>query len=205
MTRHSTNRTRNRIYVVIAILVVGYVIYDRMMERYKYAGEHGQTGKYLAEAKLKEIEEKEKIKVAPEWKLRNLSGGVFESKALEGDVALLTFWSSNCGVCRSEIPMLRDLDEKYKDKGFKIAAIALDDHEDQDLRAFVVGERIKYIVLRGDARMTKAFGRIEVVPQSFLIDRKGNVIKYFLGKINEKEIEPLIESALSSEAVKSGE
>lgn len=205
MTTHGERRTRSRVYVVIAILVVGYVIYDKVMERYKHAGEYGQTGKYLKEAKLKRIEEKEKIKVAPEWRLNNLAGGVFDSEYLKGDVALITFWSSGCSVCRSEIPMMRDLDAKYKDKGFRIVAIALDDHEDEDLRAFVIGERIKYIVLRGNAKVTKAFGEIEVVPQSFLIDRKGNVIKYFLGKINEKEIEPLIEGALDFEKDKSGE
>lgn len=205
MTRHSTNRTRNRIYVVIAILVVGYVIYDRMIERY-----HNPMGKVGSvatsnEAVLRRIEEKEKIKVAPEWTLRNLTGELFESKSLDGDVSLITFWSSSCGVCRSELPMLKELQEKYKDRGFKVVAIALDDHEDEDLRAFVIGEQLNYIVLRGDTKVTKKFGEIDVVPQSFLIDRKGNVVKYFLGKISEKEVESLIESALSSESVKGEE
>lgn len=205
MTRHSTNRTRNRIYVVIAILVVGYIICERMIETYHNPmGRVGSVGT-SDEAVLRRIEEKEKIKVAPEWKLRNLTGGVFESKSLEGDVALITFWSSNCAVCRSEFSMLKGLQEKYKDKGFKIVAIALDDHEDQDLRALMIGEGLNYIVLRGTAKVTKKFGEIDVVPQSFLIDRKGNVVKYFLGKIREKEIEPLIESALSTESDKSGE
>ncbi len=192
MTKH-TNRTRSRVFVIIAILVVGYIIFDRMMEKYEQSVLVGESPKSII---LKQIAEKEKIKVLPEWKLHNLSGGVFESSYLKGDVALITFWSSACGVCRSELPLLKELDAQYKDKGFKIVGIALDDHDDDDLRAFVMGEKINYIVLRGDRKVTKAFGEIDVVPQSFLVDRKGNVIKYFLGKIDPKEIRSLIELAL---------
>lgn len=193
MTKHSTSRTRSRIFIIIAILVVGYIIFDRMMEKYERSVEGGGSPKELA---MKQIADKEKIKVMPEWKLNNLAGGVFESSYLEGDVALITFWSSSCPVCRSELPLLKKLESQYQDKGFKIVAIALDDHEDEDLRAFVIGEGINYIVLRGNKKVTKKFGEIEVVPQSFLVDRKGNIIKYFLGKIDEKEIQPLVESAL---------
>lgn len=193
MARHSTSRTRSRVFVIIAFLVVAYIIFDRMMEKYEQSAVIGSSPELIIQ---KQIAQKEKIKVLPEWKLNNLAGGVFESSYLKGDVALITFWSSVCGVCRSEFPLLKDLDVEYKDKGFKIVAIALDDHEDEDLRAFVIGEKINYIVLRGDRKVTKQFGEIDVVPQSFLVDRQGNVIKYFLGQIDPKEIRSLIESAL---------
>lgn len=190
MTTHGERKTRSRIYIIIAILVVGYVLFDRGMELYH------QGGRSPSEATLKMIEEKEKIKVAPTWKLNNLAGGVFDSEFLKGNVALIIFWSSSCNICCSELPLLKKLDEKYKDKGFKVVAIALDDHSDEDLQAFVLGKGLKFIVLRGDAKVSKAFGEIDVVPQTFLIDRQGNVIKYFLGKVSEEEVVPLIEAAL---------
>lgn len=185
--KHSTRRTRSRIYVIIAILIVGYIIFDKSMEDHRRLGE----------TKAKLIAAKESIKVAPEWKLNTLTGGVFESQSLKGDVALLTFWSSSCNVCCSELPLLKSLDASYKDQGLKIVAISLDDHEDDDLRAFITGEQINYIVLRGETKVTKEFGGIDTVPQYFLIDRNGNVIKYFLGKLDENKIRPLIESTLS--------
>lgn len=186
MMKHSTRRTRSRIYVIIAILIVGYIIFDKSLEDHRRLGQ----------TRAKIIAEKETIKVAPEWKLKTLSGGLFESQYLKGDVTLIAFWSSSCTVCLSEIPLLKTLDTTYQDQGFKIVAIAIDDRDDDDLRAFVLGKQINYIVLKADTKITKQFGEIELVPQYFLIDRDGNVTKFILGKLNENEIRPLIESAL---------
>lgn len=192
MTKHST-RTKGRIFMVITILIVGYIIFDRLMEIYKQPTRRGIPSEEAI------ITAKNAIKTAPQWKLNDLSGNSFNSDSLQGDVVLITFWTSTCSICRSEFPLLRKLQEEYKDNGFKVIAIALDEHEDQDLLAFTIGERLNYTVLRGNTKVAKAFGDIDIVPQSFLIDRHGNVIKFFLGKIDEAEVQRLIKSALSSQ------
>lgn len=185
MTTHHTRKTRNRIIVVLAVLVIGYLIFDKGMEKY-----HKKMGIHDI------ILAKEEMKVAPDWSLKNFSGEVFESEYLKGDVSLIVFWVSTCHVCLSEIPLLKELDSEYKEKGFKIVAISLDELDDADLQAFVKAENIHYIVLRGDSKVTKQFGGIELVPQAFLIDRKSNIIKYFLGPIDKAEIKSLINRSL---------
>lgn len=180
--RYYKRRTKIRLYIAICILILAFLVFDKMRENREKLIHEGETATSITSM--------------PEWDLQDLEGNKMTYEFLKGDVALMTFWSIECEACLEEIPVLKALETKYSDKGFKIVAVVLDVREDVDISAFVKGEKINYIVLRGNADIVKKFAHVEEVPESFLFDRKGNLIHYKLGKLDQTQINSLIEDAL---------
>jgi len=65
----------------------------------------------------------------PQFKLKTMDGVAFTSKDLEGRIAILEFWATWCGPCIKQIPHLKELNEKYADKGVVLISISRDDGE----------------------------------------------------------------------------
>lgn len=187
MMTHGTRRTKTRLYITICILILAFLVFDKMRENRAKLDQEGKSDK-VAIATL--------IKSMPQWDLHDLEGNKVTSEFLKGNIVLINFWSIDCEPCLAEVSVLKDLQAKYADKGFKIVAIVLDVREDDDLEGFVKGEKINYIVLRGDADVVDKFAHVKEVPESFLFDRNGDLIYYNLGKLDETQVNALIESSL---------
>jgi thiol-disulfide isomerase/thioredoxin len=66
-------------------------------------------------------------KMAPDISMKSPSGKLLKLSALKGKVVLIDFWASWCGPCRKENPNVVKLYKKYKNKGFEIFSVSLDD------------------------------------------------------------------------------
>ena len=67
-------------------------------------------------------------KDAFEIALPSLSGDTLKLSSLKGKVVLLDFWASWCGPCRSANKDIGKLYSKFKDKGFEVFSVSLDDN-----------------------------------------------------------------------------
>ena len=105
---------------------------------------------------------------------------------LKGKVVLLNFWATWCGPCRIEIPDLNDLYKKYYDKGFEVLGISISDNKKQ-LIDFKKGYNVQYPLLWGAQNILQnillQYGGVYSVPMSFLINRKGEIIRVYPGAI----------------------
>lgn len=116
--------------------------------------------------------------------LTNLKGEKVELDSFSGRYVYLDFWGSWCGPCRAQHPGLAKLYKKYKDKGFEIISVSLDNHKNKWEKA-VEKDNMTWINLydpkgfKGDVALTY---KIFSVPISFLIDPHGKVIsRYYNG------------------------
>lgn len=91
---------------------------------------------------------------------------------------LLEMWASWCGPCRGEFPHLKEAYEKYKEQGFEIYAISLDEKKDRWLKA-LEEEKVPWInVVDHDGFKSKVaidYG-VMGIPSSFLISSDGIII-----------------------------
>ena len=105
---------------------------------------------------------------------------------LKGKVVLVNFWAIFCGPCRLEIPDFNELYEKYNKRGFEILGISTTDTK-QNLEKFLKAYKMDYPVLFGTPseiqKVTTAYGGIYSIPQSFLIDKDGQIIRAYPGAI----------------------
>lgn len=128
-------------------------------------------------------------KKAPTWQLPDLEGKSVSSSDFEGKVVFIDFWATWCPPCRKMIPGLVNLDSKYKDKGLEIIGISLDRDGASAVLPFNKKFGVSYVSLIGDREVVEAFGGVEGIPTSFLIDRKGNIVQKHVGYLSESKLE----------------
>ena len=134
--------------------------------------------------------------LATEVALPSLSGDTLLLSSLKGKVVLLDFWASWCGPCRSSNRELTKLYPKYKNKGFEILGVSLDD-EQAKWKTAIVKDKITWLQVNDpggwDAKTAMRWN-ISAIPTSFLIDKEGKLVAMDLaGKELEKALKYLID------------
>jgi thiol-disulfide isomerase/thioredoxin len=112
-----------------------------------------------------------------------------------GKIVLVDFWASWCGPCRKANPGLATLYSKYKDKGFEIFGVSIDD-EKKAWKKAIAADHIswKQVNDKGgwDAPVAIQW-KLNQIPASFLLDQQGKVIAVDPSK---EEIETHLKSFL---------
>ena len=120
--------------------------------------------------------------IAPEINLKGPNGDLISLSSLKGKVVLLDFWASWCRPCRAENPNVVRLYNKYKDKGFTVYSVSLDQNKDKWLAAIVQDQLTWSNVseLTGWKSSAGAKYGISSIPKTFLINKKGEITGYDL-------------------------
>ncbi len=135
-------------------------------------------------------------KVAPDFTLKDiLQGKEYSLRQFKGKVVLINFFTFFCGPCRDEMPDLNKIYQEYKGKGFETIGIGLASDPTQ-LRFLVKQLGLEYPVLLGDEKVSKAYGNIEVVPTTFILDKQGNIVHKILGTRKKEEFVRMIQALL---------
>ncbi|MFC0772871.1 TlpA family protein disulfide reductase [Terrimonas alba] len=130
-------------------------------------------------------------------KLPDVKGDSVTLASLKGKVLLLDFWASWCMPCRAANKKLVKLYGKYKAKGFEIFSVSLDEDK-SDWKKAIAKDKISWVQVndpRGSWNAkTAADWNISVLPTTFLINKKGDVVAIDPeGKELEKGIQELLE------------
>lgn len=133
----------------------------------------------------------------PPFSLKNvLSGKMTDSSEYKDKAVLLAFFATWCPPCRQEAPSLVKLQEEYADQGFSVVAISMDQGKIKDVEKFVEEFAVNYPILMGDYDVIQAYGGIYTIPTSFLVDKKGNVVKMYQGAVSHSELVKDLSSVL---------
>jgi thiol-disulfide isomerase/thioredoxin len=131
----------------------------------------------------------------PELSLKTHLGKDFKLDGNSKETTLLVFWATWCGPCMMEIPSLIVLQEKYRDRNFRVVSILLDDPEGQKAPILTSRYGINYTILLGSDETTRQFGGVHALPTSFLI-KDGKIREKVMGLVPEEEMERKVQKLL---------
>ena len=116
---------------------------------------------------------------APEISLKTPEGKELKLSSLRGKVVLVDFWASWCGPCRKENPNVIRLYNKFKDKGFTVYSVSLDDDINAWKQAILSDGLIwpNHVsdLLGWKTPMVQLYG-FNGIPYTVLIDKKGKIL-----------------------------
>lgn len=120
-------------------------------------------------------------KPAPDFNVRDLAGKETRLSDLKGKVTLVNFWATWCPPCREEVPSMAELNRLMAGKPFRMLAISIDQGGKGAVEAFFRQANVSLpAYLDSDGAIGKMYG-ITGVPETFVIDRKGVIIKKVIG------------------------
>ena len=136
-------------------------------------------------------------KTAPDFTLTDLNGKNVSLTEFRGKIVILDFWATWCPPCILEIPHFIELQDKYRDMGFAMVGISLDQAGIEVVKTFAQKYKINYPILMNDGQVHIAYGGISSIPTTFVIDPAGNIRKKYIGYIEKTVFEEDIKTLLA--------
>ena len=139
------------------------------------------TGSFQVDNFVARIEASKKTAIgapAPEITMLNPAGERVSLSSLKGKLVLVDFWASWCMPCRKENPNVVNLYSKYKEKGFTVFSVSLDDNKEAWLKA-IKDDGLTWTHvsdLAGWKSVATTLYNFNSIPTTYLIDRNGNIL-----------------------------
>jgi peroxiredoxin len=135
---------------------------------------------------------------APQSSFTLLDGSTKTTADLKGKVALLNFWATSCTTCVAEMPMLVSTYEKFRSRGYETIAVAMSYDPPTYVVNFAQTRKLPFpVAIDNTGTVAKAWGDVNVTPTTFLVNKRGEIVKRFVGKPNFAELHQLIDRLLS--------
>lgn len=132
----------------------------------------------------------------PVFELTELSGDEnFKSESLQGKVVLINFWATWCGPCVAEYPDLMKLHAAFKDRGFSVIGLSMDQSKGS-VKTFMQKAGAVYPMLMATSAVSRDFHAGSGLPMSFLVNREGRIVKKYYGPRSFEEFAGDIELLL---------
>ena len=127
-----------------------------------------------------------------------LDGSTATTEQLRGKVVLVNFWATDCAPCVREMPQLVATHEKFKARGYDTLAVAMSYDPPALVIAFAERRKLPFgVVIDNTGAVAKSFDALKVTPTSVLLNRRGEIVKRFVGEVDMPTLHALVEKLLA--------
>ncbi len=118
---------------------------------------------------------------APNFIVPDLDGNMISLADYRGNIVFLNIWATWCPPCVAEMPSIEKLHQTLKGEDFKILAVSIDDSGAGGVKSFMEQHRLNFHALIDSNDMVKNRYQINGIPESFVIDKNGIILKKIIG------------------------
>jgi peroxiredoxin len=135
---------------------------------------------------------------APESTFVLLDGSKITSQQLQGKVSLVNFWATSCTTCVAEMPELMATHNKFKDRGFETLAVAMSYDPPSYVVNFAQSRQLPFkVAIDNTGAVAREWGDIKLTPTTFVVNKRGVIVKRFVGTPDFVELNQLIDKLLA--------
>ena len=130
------------------------------------------------------------------FQLTDLDGKPIKLADLRGKVVWLNFFASWCPPCQQETPILRELSNRYRERGLEIVGVSVQETSVGDLTAYRARYQLPYTIgFDGSGDVLRAY-KVFALPTQFFIDQDGQIVQVVNGPVDEAGATALIDGLL---------
>ena len=164
-------KTKCRNFIVLSVIALGFVITFSLKQNdsiFKYSKQIDIEGELAA----------------PDFTLPDLNGELISLSDFKGNVVVVNIWATWCPPCVYEMPSMEKLHQKFKSEKFKILAISIDSLGAEAVWPFMKNHNLTFQALIDPAGVMQTSYGVYSIPQSFIIDKQGHLLKKIIGPID---------------------
>jgi peroxiredoxin len=133
------------------------------------------------------------------FQLQDLDGNPVRLDDLRGKLVWVNFWASWCPPCQGETPVLRDLDEQYRDRGLAIVGVAVQETTIDNVREYAQRYELGYPIAFDTSADIFRLYRVYALPTQFFIGPDGTILDVVNGPLSHPDAQARIDAWLPSD------
>lgn len=130
-----------------------------------------------------------------------LDGSSSSTSQLRGKVALINFWATSCTTCVHEMPQIVATHDKYKARGFETLAVAMSYDPPAYVANFAESRKLPFkVAIDNTGSIAKSFGDVRLTPTTYVVNKRGQIVKRYVGEPDFQALHALLEQLLAEPA-----
>jgi cytochrome c biogenesis protein CcmG/thiol:disulfide interchange protein DsbE len=139
---------------------------------------------------------------APDFSWTGTDGRTTSLGSYRGKVVMINFWATWCPPCKRELPDIVKLREEHGERGFEVLGVSISERPaagvsvEQHVADFASRNGLVYPLLIGNDRIVQAYGGIESIPTTVIVDREGRIARVINGMMSADEMREAVSPLL---------
>lgn len=130
-----------------------------------------------------------------------LDGSQHNTQDLKGQVVLVNFWATSCTTCMHEMPRIVETHEKFKERGFTTLAVAMSYDPPAYVINYAQSRKLPFpVAIDNTGAIARSFEQVQLTPTTFLINRRGEIVKRYVGEPDFDALHALVDDLLKQKS-----
>lgn len=127
-----------------------------------------------------------------------LDGSSRTTESMKGKVTLVNFWATSCTTCVAEMPKVIATYDKYNARGYDTLAVAMSYDPPSYVVNYAQTRKLPFqVAIDNTGAVAKAWGDVQLTPTTFIVDKRGEIVKRYVGEPDFDQLHKLIEKLLA--------
>jgi len=138
---------------------------------------------------------------APNLPFTQLDGSKHTMAELKGKVTLINFWATSCSTCVKEMPQMVATYQKFQGQGLETLAVAMEYDPPAYVMQFAQSRQLPFrVAIDHSGELAKGFGEVQLTPTTFVVNKKGEIVKRYVGEPDFAALRGLLSQLLAEPA-----